>query len=107
MTDEPDILVPGGHGSAFSVVEGSLITIMDVEGQQALDFVAFCADDLSETLSGVETRRRLKSLYIGKGNELYSSRGRPMFRILKDSIGVHDYTIPACDPSRFATATVA
>lgn len=102
MTDEPDILVPGGHGSAFSVVEGSLITIMDVEGQQALDFVAFCADDLSETLSGVETRRRLKSLYIGKGNELYSSRGRPMFRILEDSIGVHDYTIPACDPSRFA-----
>jgi uncharacterized protein YcgI (DUF1989 family) len=96
------LTIPGGHGAAFAAAAGSLIDIVDIEGQQALDFVAFCSEDLGETLSGVETRRALRSLYIRNGDQLYSSRGRPMFRIVQDSIGVHDYTIPACDYSRFA-----
>jgi len=102
MSDVLTLTIPGGHGAAFAAAAGSLIDIVDLEGQQALDFVAFCSQDLSETLSGVETRRALRSLYIRNGDQLYSSRGRPMFRIVRDSIGVHDYTVPACDYSRFA-----
>jgi len=30
-----------------------------------------------------------------------SSRGRPMLKVLEDTIGVHDYTVPACDASRY------
>lgn len=97
-----DLLVKGGHGGAFRADAGDTVTIIDVEGKQAVDFVAFNADDLSECLSGVETRRALRSLYIKVGNVLRSSRGRPMIEIVEDSIGVHDYTIPACDASRYA-----
>lgn len=96
------IHVPGGHGRAFLAPKGARITAIDVKGKQALDFVAFNADDLAETLSGVETRRALLSLYIRAGDILYSSRGRPMLALVEDTIGVHDYTIPACDDSRFA-----
>jgi uncharacterized protein YcgI (DUF1989 family) len=96
-----EILVPGGHGRAFWAPQGSLITAVDLEGQQALDFVAFNADDLEETLSSVETRRALLSLYIRKGDVLLSSRGRPMLKIVEDTIGVHDFAIPACDASRY------
>lgn len=97
-----EIVVPGGHGRAFAAPRGSLVTAIDFEGQQALDFVAFNADDLDETLSSVETRRALLSLYIGKGDLLYSSRGRPMLKVVEDTIGVHDFAVPACDPSRYA-----
>lgn len=95
------IVVPGGHGRAFRASRGSLVRLTDVEGQQALDFVAFNVDDLGETLSTVETRRALASLYIKLGDILLSSRGRPMLRLVEDTVGVHDYTVPACDQSRY------
>ena len=93
--------VAGGHGGAFRARAGQLIRLTDVEGQQALDFVALNAADNAEFLSGIETRRALRSLYIKTGDALMSNRRRPMLRIVEDSIGIHDYTIPACDRSRF------
>jgi uncharacterized protein YcgI (DUF1989 family) len=96
-----EVLVPGGFGRALRASNGSKITIIDLHGQQAGDFVALSASDLTEGLSGVETRRALLSLYIKAGDILVSSRGRPMLRIIEDTIGVHDYTVPACDPSRY------
>ncbi|HSI42084.1 MAG TPA: urea carboxylase-associated family protein [Xanthobacteraceae bacterium] len=99
---EAVLTVDGGHGGAFAVRSGAVFALIDVLGQQAIDFVAFNAGDLRETLSGIETRRALGSLYIKLGDVLVSSRGRPMLEIVEDSIGTHDYTVPACDPSRFA-----
>ena len=87
----------GLHGQ-----RGARSVIDRCRGQQALDFVAHCQGDLAEYLSGVETRRALRSLYIKTGDVLLSSHGRPMLRIVEDTIGVHDYTIPACDASRYA-----
>jgi uncharacterized protein YcgI (DUF1989 family) len=95
------ITVAGGHGAAFIAKAGQLIRLIDVEGQQAVDFVALCPGDPGEYLSGVETRRSLRSLYIKTGDVLVTNRRRPMLRIVEDTIGVHDYTIPACDRSRY------
>jgi uncharacterized protein len=96
-----EALVPGGFGRALRAPVGSMITIIDLHGQQAGDFVALSAFDGTEGLSGIETRRAILSLYIKVGDLLISSRGRPMLRIIEDTIGVHDYTVPACDPSRY------
>lgn len=93
--------IAGGHGGAFQARRGDHIAMVDLEGQQALDFVAHQQADLTEVLSGAHTRRSLKSLYIKKGDVLVSNYGRPMLRIVEDTIGVHDYTIPACDASRY------
>jgi uncharacterized protein YcgI (DUF1989 family) len=97
-----EILVAPGHGAAFRANFGDLVEIVDQHGQQAVDFVAFAARDLTETLSGVETRRSLLSLCLRVGDVLLSSRRRPMMRVISDTIGVHDYTVPACDETRFA-----
>ena len=97
-----DLRIPGGFGRAFTAKAGDRIVIIDLEGQQAGDFVAFTASDHAEALSGVETRRHLLSLYIKVGDLLIGSRGRPMFEVIEDTIGTHDYTVPACDPSRYA-----
>ena len=96
-----ELLVPGGYGRAVKAPAGALVTIVDLHGQQAGDFVAVAQADVGESLSGIETRRRILSLYIKTGDELMSSRGRPMFKVVANSIGVHDYTVPACDPSRY------
>ena len=36
-----EILIPGGHGAAFVARAGQLVEIVDVQGQQVADFVAF------------------------------------------------------------------
>jgi len=96
-----EVLVAAGHGAALARF-GDVIEVIDVHGRQAADFVALSADDLTETLSGVETRRSLLSLYIRIGDVLVSSRRRPMMRVVADTIGVHDYTIPACNATRYS-----
>ncbi len=96
-----EILVPGGFGRSFTAAEGGLITIIDLHGSQAGDFVALAAADPAASLSGVQTRRLLRALTFGAGALLYASSGRAMFRVVEDSIGVHDFSVPACDASRY------
>jgi uncharacterized protein YcgI (DUF1989 family) len=94
--------VLAGHGRTFLVRSGQVLKVIDTEGQQAADFVAICKDDRSEALSPVHTRRALKSLFFKVGDELMSSKGRPLLRVLQDTVGVHDANVPACDSTRFS-----
>ncbi len=50
-----EIRVPGGHAKAFEMRKSQFLTIIDVEGQQVGDFVAFNKSDLNEKLSPVHT----------------------------------------------------
>ncbi|GAB5097966.1 DUF1989 domain-containing protein [Caballeronia sp. HLA56] len=95
------LTVKAGHGRTFEVKAGQFLTITDVEGQQAADFVAVAAADKSEKLSPTHTRRNLQSLFFNLGDALYSSLGRPLLRVVEDTVGVHDANVPACDDTRF------
>ncbi len=95
-------VVPGGFGRGFEARAGQHITIVDLEGEQAGDFVALSLADLNEVLSPVHTRRRNKSIYFRKGDYLMSSENRPMFEVVDDTVGIHDANVPACDPTRYA-----
>ena len=97
-----DLIVPGGFGRGFEVYSGHYLSVVDLEGQQAGDFVAFSRDNLEEHLSGVHTRAHLKSLYFRIGDTLIGNAWRPMLEVVDDSVGIHDYTVPACDPTRYA-----
>ncbi|CAN7179494.1 DUF1989 domain-containing protein [Paraburkholderia hospita] len=96
-----ELTVKAGHGRAFEVKAGQFLTITDVEGQQAADFVAVTSSDKSEKLSPTHTRRQLRSLFFNVGDALYSSLGRPLLRVVEDTVGVHDANVPACDDTRF------
>jgi len=96
------LTVPAGRGKTFEVKKGQFITVIDTGGQQAADFVAVNADDLSEKLSPVHTRQHLRSLFFKPGDALWSSENRPMLRIVADTIGIHDANVPACDRTRFS-----
>jgi uncharacterized protein YcgI (DUF1989 family) len=83
------------------VKAGQRLTIIDVEGQQAADFVAVVASNHDEKLSPTHTRRHLRTLFFNVGDALYSSLGRPLLRVVEDTVGIHDANVPACDDTRF------
>ncbi len=95
-------IVPGGFGRGFEARAGQYITIIDLAGEQAGDFVALNKDNLKEVLSPVHTRRHNLSLFFKPGDHLISSEGRLMFEVVRDTVGVHDSNVPACDPTRYA-----
>lgn len=97
-----DLVVPGGFGRGFAVRAGQFVTFVDVEGQQAGDFVALNRADQGEFVSTVHTRRRLRSIYFRIGDVLVSNHDRPMLEVIADTVGIHDITLPACDPTRYS-----
>jgi uncharacterized protein YcgI (DUF1989 family) len=102
MSDQhPTLMVSAGHGRTFEVRAGQRLTIIDVEGEQAADFVAVVAGAHHEKLSPTHTRRQLRSLFFEIGDALYSSLGRPLLRVVEDTVGIHDANVPACDDTRF------
>lgn len=97
-----DRVVPGGFGAGFRAEAGAYVTLIDLHGEQAVDFVAVAAGDPGEVLSPVHTRRRNMSIFFRVGDRLWSNRSRPMFEVIADDVGIHDSNVPACDPTRYA-----
>jgi uncharacterized protein YcgI (DUF1989 family) len=102
MTVRLDLVVPGGFGGGWEARAGDYVTVIDLEGEQTGDFVAFVADDPEEWLSPVHCREALRSIFVHEGDRLVSNGRRAILEIVHDDVGVHDATIPACDPTRYA-----
>lgn len=100
-SDNTEILIPGGHGRAFPVSRGQCLEIVDVEGQQVADFVAFAAQDRREWISTSHTRSATLRLSLEVGDQLESNWRRPMFRIVHDDVKSHDVITQMCDERRY------
>ncbi len=88
-------------GTAFELTKGQVIRIIDVEGEQVADLIAFGADDKAEWLSSGRTIDYANTIYLTTGHLLYSNRSRPMFRIVADTVGKHDFLLTPCSPETF------
>jgi uncharacterized protein YcgI (DUF1989 family) len=93
--------VQPGTGYAVEVLEGQLLQIIDVQGKQVGDFVAFNLHDRAEFLSVAHTRAGNANLLLQTGMTLLSNRRRPMFELVEDTVGRHDMLYAACDPKRY------
>jgi uncharacterized protein len=99
--------VPAREGRAFVVEKGELIKVIDVRGQQAVDFFAYCRDDPREYLSAEHTRVGNLRLFPRVGQAFYTNRRRPILTFVDDaSPGTHDMLVAACDPTRYASLGV-
>jgi uncharacterized protein YcgI (DUF1989 family) len=96
-----EIRVPGGYAKAFEMKRSQFLMIIDVEGQQVGDFLAFNAFDMDEKLSPVHTRTSLLSLKISVGDILRSNYRNPMLKLVADSVGCHDMLLAMCDERRY------
>jgi urea carboxylase-associated protein 1 len=74
---------------------GQYLTLVDLEGQQAVDFLCYAADLPVDRINLPNTVKLNKSLYVTKGAKIYSDLARAMFSVVEDSCGYHD-TLAGC-----------
>src|SRR5689334_14159594 len=96
MTPSSLSIINVGCGAGFRMKRGASLRIVDFCGQQSCDLVAFCDVDASEALSNGRTFDYLSRLYVLTGDILYSTRSRPMFSIIADAVGRHDFLYGPC-----------
>jgi len=93
--------IPPCSGRAVELAAGDELVVIDPMGQQVSDLTAFCRDDLDEYLSSGRSIDYASKLWLSTGDVLYSNRSRPMFTILEDTCGRHDFTLTPCSKEMF------
>jgi len=93
--------IPPQTGLGFTLLQGQLLRVIDPEGEQVADLVAFALGDSTEWLSNGRTFNYNETLYMTQGHVLYSNKSRPMFTILEDSVGRHDFLYTPCSLETF------
>lgn len=93
LTDE---VVPARKPWSAVLERGECLRLIDLDGQQAVDFLCFNADDLSERYHMPNTIKIPKTILIGKGSVLYSQFARPMMTVVEDICGGHDTIFGCC-----------
>jgi uncharacterized protein len=88
--------IPARTGTAFVLERGDVLTIVDPEGEQVADLVAFAADDPREALSNGRTFDYEETIALTAGNRLWSNRSRPLLTIVRDDVGKHDFLLTPC-----------
>ena len=89
-------------GTAFRLLAGEILRVIDPRGEQVADLTAFAVDDLNDALSSGRTIDYAETVYLTTGHVLYSARSRPMFTILRDDVGRHDFLLTPCSRETFA-----
>jgi uncharacterized protein YcgI (DUF1989 family) len=96
-----EIFIPAKTGTAFTLSKDQLMKVIDVEGRQVADLVAFRAGDRSEHLSTGATVDANGSIAVGVGDCLFSNLYERMLLVHEDSVGRHDLIHPACSTGMY------
>lgn len=95
------VRIPPCSGYALELEAGDELVVIDPMGQQVSDLTAFGRDDIDEYLSSGRSIDYASKLWLGTGDVLYSNRSRPMFTIVEDTCGRHDFTLTPCSKEMF------
>lgn len=93
--------IPPRSGAAFRLLKGQFLEVIDPEGGQVSDLLAYNADDVRECLSNGRTFDYEETIRLSEGNRLWSNRSRPMLRIAHDTVGSHDFLLTPCSEDTF------
>jgi uncharacterized protein YcgI (DUF1989 family) len=88
-------------GTGFRMSRGDELLVVDPTGGQVSDLYAVCADDREEWISSGRTIDYANKVFLTTGDVLYSNRSRPLFTIIEDTCGRHDFTLTPCSQKTF------
>ena len=88
-------IVPAKGRWSRRLEAGQSLTLVDLEGRQAVDFLCYGAELPVDRLNLPNTVKLNRSLYVTKGSKLYSDRARVLMSVTEDSCGFHD-TLAGC-----------
>lgn len=89
-------------GTAFRMRASQTLVVIDLEGEQVADLYAFADGDRAESLSSGRSLDCAETIYLTTGHTLYSNRSRPMFTIVEDTVGRHDFLLTPCSQETFS-----
>lgn len=93
--------IPPRSGTAFELRKGQYLTVMDPEGEQVSDLVAFQSANTQEYISSGRSIDYASRLFLTTGDTLYSNRSNPLLKIISDEVGRHDFTLTPCSTDTF------
>jgi urea carboxylase-associated protein 1 len=91
-----DFVVPARQPWSRVIKRGEVLRLIDLEGQQAVDFLCYNAGDLGDRYNSMNTVKVQGNSYVGKGTVLYSDAGMPLFTVIEDTLGRHDTVYGCC-----------
>lgn len=94
-------IIPPRSGAAFELKSGQVLRVIDPEGGQVSDLLAFMAGDVREALSNGRTFDYEETIRLTAGNRLWSNRSNPMLEIVEDRAGAHDFLLTPCSEATF------
>lgn len=88
-------------GTAFELAAGQTLTVIDPQGEQVADLLAFAKADIREAISSGRTLDYAGKIYLSTGDALYSNRSNVLLRIVEDTVGRHDFLLTPCSRDTF------
>ncbi|WP_303830622.1 urea carboxylase-associated family protein [Asticcacaulis taihuensis] len=95
------IEIPARHGAAFRLNRGQRLRVIDPQGEQVSDMLAFNAHDINEVISSGRSLDYASKLFLTSGDPLYSNRSNIMLKIMEDTVGRHDFLLTPCSKDTF------
>jgi len=93
--------IPPRSGVAFTLDRGQRLTVIDPQGEQVADLLAFSRADIDEVISSGRTLDYVSRLFLTVGDPIYSNRSNIFLRILEDTVGRHDFLLTPCSADTF------
>lgn len=91
-----DEVVPARAPWRHRVDAGQTLRIVDLQGNQAVDFLLYAAADDAERYSAQDTIAAQANIFLRTGSTLLSNDGRAMMTIAATSVEYHDTIGGAC-----------
>ncbi|MDP3385520.1 MAG: urea carboxylase-associated family protein [Phenylobacterium sp.] len=91
-----DEIVPALAPWDHVVRKGEVLRIIDLEGNQAVDFLMYALADDAERYSAQDTIAAQGNIFLRTGSVLLSNEGNPMATVLGTSVAYHDTIGGAC-----------
>jgi uncharacterized protein YcgI (DUF1989 family) len=88
-------------GAAFRLRKGEYLEVIDPEGGQVSDLLAYNATDVREALSNGRTFDYEETIRLSTDNCLWSNRSNRMLTIVEDTVGSHDFLLTPCSEDTF------
>lgn len=91
-----DEVVPARAPWLHLVKKGQILRIVDLEGNQAVDFLVYNAHDDAERYSAQDTIAAQGNIFLREGSVLRSNEGAAMMTVMATAVAYHDTIGGAC-----------
>jgi uncharacterized protein len=93
--------IPPRSGAGFTLRMGERLVVIDPDGCQVSDLLAFNLHDVREVISNGRTLDYEETLRLTTGNRIWSNRSRVLLTVEADSVGMHDFLLTPCSHDTF------